>query len=235
LIPSEETYGEDYHVAQILNNSKVRIGDLSGIHDYNFKNHQPKSNGLYGRGVYLEGDFRLEDGRSMKDIADDVDEIKSEIEHLDPDSNKCIPILQGKIFLRQDGVRYYSESGEIATSLLSYYDFDGTSYLNLQEQSSIEEIGGLFINQNVFMPTPQKLNNVISEDELSNVGGLVNKIGEDVYLINACEISGRSEEIMDNNLNESYRTYYYIDSTSDNKMRGKLILGFGERWNTLFE
>jgi hypothetical protein len=133
LIPSEETYGEDYHVAQILNNSKVRIGDLSGIHDYNFKSHQPKSNGLYGRDVYLEGDFRLEDGRSMKDIADDVDEIKREIEHLDPDSNKCIPILQGKIFLRQDDVRYYSEGGEIATSLLSYYDFDGTSYLNLQE------------------------------------------------------------------------------------------------------
>lgn len=235
LVPSDETYGEDYHVAQIFNNSKLRIGDLSGIHDYTFKNHQPKSNGLYGRDVYLEGDFRLENGRSMKDIADDVDEIKSEIEHLEPINNSTIPILQGKILFKHDDVRYYNADGELSSDQLSYYDFDGTSYLHLGESSSMEELGGFFINQNVFNPTPQRYNNELSEDELSNVGGIVNKIGEDVYLINACEISGRSEEIMDDNLNESYRTYYYVDSTSDNKMHGKLLLGFGERWNTLFE
>lgn len=234
LIPSEEIYG-DYHIANILNNSKVRLGNLSGIHDYTFKTHQPKSNGLYGRDVYLEGDFRLENGRSMKDIDDDVNEIKSEIEQLDPNSNKCFPILQGKIFLQHDDVRYYNGDGETQTSSLSYYNFDGISYLNLGEPSSMEEFGGFFINQNIFRSTPQRLNNPINEDELSNVGGLVNKIGEDIYLINACEASVENEETFDENLNESYTTYYYSDSLPDNKMHGKLLLGFGERWNTLFE
>lgn len=59
-------------VADIVPNTKVRMGNLTGIHNYKFGTNQPRGYGLYGESVYLTGNFYLNNGRSLVDIDRDI-------------------------------------------------------------------------------------------------------------------------------------------------------------------
>lgn len=59
-------------IADIVPNTKVRMGNLTGIHNYTFGKNQPRGYGLYGESVYLTGNFYLNNGRSLVDIDRDI-------------------------------------------------------------------------------------------------------------------------------------------------------------------
>lgn len=67
IVENNENY-----VADIVPNTKVRMGNLTGIHNYTFGLNQPRGYGLYGESVYLTGNFYLNNGRSLVDIDKDV-------------------------------------------------------------------------------------------------------------------------------------------------------------------
>ena len=60
------------YIADIVPNTKVRMGNLTGIHNYTFGLNQPRGYGLYGESVYLTGNFYLNNGRSLVDIDKDI-------------------------------------------------------------------------------------------------------------------------------------------------------------------
>jgi hypothetical protein len=67
-----ETEDETYKIAQLTPNTRVRLGNLSGIYNETFGIHQPQGYGLYGESVYLTGNFYLNNGKSLMDISDSI-------------------------------------------------------------------------------------------------------------------------------------------------------------------
>lgn len=74
---------------EYIKTTKVRLGRLDGIYNSMFGNNQPHGFGLYGENVFLTGEFYLNNGTSMADIANDyiyfgtsIEEINTEIGNL---------------------------------------------------------------------------------------------------------------------------------------------------------
>ena len=73
------TLGEKYTENELLfykveleSNTKVRMGNLTGIYNEKYGNKQPHGYGLYGENVFLTGEFYLNNGKSMMSINDDI-------------------------------------------------------------------------------------------------------------------------------------------------------------------
>lgn len=73
------TLGEKYIENELLfykveleSNTKVRMGNLTGIYNEKYGNKQPHGYGLYGENVFLTGEFYLNNGKSMMSIDNDI-------------------------------------------------------------------------------------------------------------------------------------------------------------------
>lgn len=72
VVKGVDSQSNTLYVADIVPNTKVRMGNLTGIHNYTFGTNQPRGYGLYGESVYLTGNFYLNNGRSLVDINKDI-------------------------------------------------------------------------------------------------------------------------------------------------------------------
>lgn len=70
-----EKYTENeslFYKVELESNTKVRMGNLTGIYNEKYGNKQPHGYGLYGENVFLTGEFYLNNGKSMMSINDDI-------------------------------------------------------------------------------------------------------------------------------------------------------------------
>ena len=70
-----EKYTENeslFYKIELESNTKVRMGNLTGIYNEKYGNKQPHGYGLYGENVFLTGEFYLNNGKSMMSINDDI-------------------------------------------------------------------------------------------------------------------------------------------------------------------
>lgn len=63
--------------------TKVRLGKLDGIYNPLFEDNQPKGYGLYAENVYLTGEFFLNNGQSVAEIAKDYINIGTRLDGID--------------------------------------------------------------------------------------------------------------------------------------------------------
>lgn len=61
-----------FYKVELESNTKVRMGNLTGIYNEKYGNKQPHGYGLYGENVFLTGEFYLNNGKSMMSINEDV-------------------------------------------------------------------------------------------------------------------------------------------------------------------
>ena len=77
--------------------SKVRLGKLSGIYNPIFGDRQPYGFGLYGENVFLTGEFYLNNGTSMVEIANGYIKLGSSVTNLNnklDEAMKAMPKLE---------------------------------------------------------------------------------------------------------------------------------------------
>lgn len=106
-----ETEDETYKIAQLTPNTRVRLGNLSGIYNETFGTHQPQDYGLYGESVYLTGNFYLNNGKSLMDISDSITlginnthQLQENLENLQTKVNTTLDTFKGDITNLRNGM-----------------------------------------------------------------------------------------------------------------------------------
>ena len=116
------TLGEKYtkneqlfYKVELESNTKVRMGNLTGIYNEKYGNKQPHGYGLYGENVFLTGEFYLNNGKSMMSIDDDVriavgniNDIEEQLSHINEDINNSVEsaIVANKDSIMRMGLDY---------------------------------------------------------------------------------------------------------------------------------
>lgn len=86
-------------------NTKVRLGNLSGIYNDLFGTKQPFGYGLYGENVFLTGNFYLNNGKSLMSIDNDLRIIQGDVARTESLIDKTIKNIQDE---REKQNRYLS-------------------------------------------------------------------------------------------------------------------------------
>ena len=201
------------YVADIVPNTKVRMGNLTGIHNYTFGLNQPRGYGLYGESVYLTGNFYLNNGRSLVDINKDV-----------LLANGNIKEIQRLINSLDSSIRATIEANSVITeaNYTGAISNNNNSILRLGQDYSLWALG----NAGIVLQNPNAVFNDSGEVDPSTIGdgdesillqgnkinfatNPTKEIGGEIYYEILCTTSNPSGWHYDNNI-------YIPKDTNDN-------------------
>lgn len=143
IIESDSTGKE---ISKYSTTTKVRLGNLDGIHNDIFKDKQPHGFGLYGENVFLTGEFYLNNGKSVAEFSPDGILLKFEeagLSIIEEDGKSSIKMNadQFKIQLNSGEVISFFKNDKLDTSI---FDVDGwikANGLNINDNCIISKEG----------------------------------------------------------------------------------------------
>lgn len=177
-------------VADIVPNTKVRMGNLTGIHNYKFGTNQPRGYGLYGESVYLTGNFYLNNGRSLVDIDRDI-----------LFANGNIKEVQRLIESLDNSIRATIEANStmVEANYLGAISTNNNALLRLGLDYSLWALG----NAGIVLMNPNATYNADGEVEPSTVGD-----GDEAILMQGDSIkftNYKTKELTVNNVTATYK------------------------------
>lgn len=231
--------------------TKVRLGNLSGIHNEIFGTKQPYGYGLYGENVFLTGEFYLNNGTSVVDFSEDNILLKFknaglEIKETLNDSGEKIPVLdeEGKPVLDKDGNPVYETSISMNADKFYFYIGDKLAMTlgkmfgdDGRIQGSLLDVQGAVQSRGLYIKNKQgELTCIITEE-----GDLYarNAFLSGTVLANIGYLGGQEITISESNL--SYYKYQYpycktmVESSNQYGVGGRLVDVFrypSDEWDT---